>query len=205
MTKTLSDFFLGDINQDPLEDQSRSELARGKWRCRSLLLHNNRLIGGKVKPEVVSMDMADSVFESASQSGSVRGAGGQRIVDPLHRPPGASRQDSRTSRSSHLPPARQWSTVSSGRRSLRHTARRLQRKESVVKMAYDGCKDWMVRFVFFHKLWCLWGCLLLMIPCEIWGQFDWRMSINGQWKFWNWKVEKSSLVLFSDIMWILSV
>ncbi|KAK2161150.1 hypothetical protein LSH36_120g00026 [Paralvinella palmiformis] len=144
MTKTLSDFFLGDINQDPLEDQSRSELARDKWRCRSLLLHNNRLIGGKVKPEVVSMDMADSVFESASQSGSVRGAGGQRIVDPLHRPPGASRQDSRTSRSSHLPPARQWSTVSSGRRSLRHTARRLQRKESVVKMAYDGCKDWMI-------------------------------------------------------------
>ena len=147
MTKTLSDFFLGDLNQEESEVHLRSELAREKWRSRSLHLHTNPLIGGKMKPEILSMDTADSVFDSASQGGSIRGAGGQRIVAPLHRPQLIGRQDSRSSRTSQLPPTRQWShlsTASSGRRSLRPVARRLQRKESVIKMAYDGLKDWMV-------------------------------------------------------------
>ena len=124
MKKSIADFFgVG-------EEQPDVQL---KWKNRSVRLHSNRVVGGsKPTPVVVDSDV------------DVPDSGTRHIVDPYHRP---RRMDSRSSKGSHGV-SRQFShlsTASSCRRSLRPHPQRLSRKDSVLKMAYDGVKGAMVR------------------------------------------------------------
>ena len=132
MKKSVSDFF-------GVGDEDDREESRSKWRQRSIRLHSsNKFVGGQVKPELRPSNTIDSVFDMPD------GTPTPRPIDPLARP---RRQDSQVSRGSHYFPSRQIShisTASSGRRSMHTHQQRKSRRDSVIKMAYDGVKSLVV-------------------------------------------------------------
>lgn len=94
---------------------------------------------------IVNLCMYYSVFDVGSMLGSSwHGRPVPTPYDPLAIPR-YGRQDSRLSRASfHRQFSRQISTASTSRRSLRYQPSKRRRKDSVLKMAYDGVKEAVV-------------------------------------------------------------
>lgn len=141
MQRSVADFF--GVAYEGEEDK---ELMLQKWRNRSIMLHSNRLIGGRIKEDIAD---TDSVFDasargtdaldgsfSASYPSSAFNSSFRRTpqpVDPYRLP---RRQDSRGASSVGI--NRQISTASTSKRSLRAHPKSRTRKDSVLKMAVDG-------------------------------------------------------------------
>ena len=174
MQRSVADFFgVGD------EDEEDKDLMRQKWRNRSIMLHSNKLIGGKIKQESVAVD-SDSVFEgtapargapdtvdapggslSASYPSSALSSSFRKTphpVDPFARR--VMRQDSKGSKGSTYFARQQSriSTASSSRRSLRMHPRQRNRKDSVLKMAVDGFSSVLVKISYAWPKICCMAC-----------------------------------------------